>query len=203
MRPAKPEAAQVELNVNDQHGMLVLAEEEKNMDPITTSVIVSGLVQQAGFALFDGAKEYLLQRLGPSASPSETPRVAPLLDEYLEGVRADLQRVEQKLDEERIAKLYGALSQLRDASKSNAMTRQGLLDGALNKFHDIVQIPQRGKTDRRSNAELRSMAYMGCRHDFPLKSPLRRQRALGAVSSTQAALLLGSRGSTHADHFRS
>ena len=43
----------------------------------------------------------------------------------------------------------------------------------------------------------------GCRHVFPLKSPLRHQRALGEGRSTQAVLAANRSGSTLPGHFPS
>jgi len=75
------------------------------MDPVTTT-IVGWLIQPATSALFEGAKEYLLQRLGLKSPTPETP---PLLEEYLvelQHVREDLQHLKRSVDEERIAMLY-------------------------------------------------------------------------------------------------
>ncbi len=110
------------------------------------------LAKGAGNAAFVIAQQYLLKRLGFSSSGTATSDVKPLLDEYL-------QRLTRRLDEDRIAKLYGAFSKLEDASRSIAM--QGLLIEALDSFHEVAQIPQQGITGGRSNAELRCMAFLG------------------------------------------
>jgi hypothetical protein len=143
------------------------------MDPITLTV-VGWLVQPAAGTLFAVAKEYLSQSLGLSPSRSAASNIKPLLDEYL-------QHLTERLDEDRIAKLHGALSKLKDASRSVA--RQGLLIEALDSFHEIVQIPQQGTTRGRPNAELRCMAFVGMAATYNL---LRDQPELIAEKMVEA-----------------
>src|SRR2546421_4400414 len=122
------------------------------MDPATITTIVGWFAQPAAKALFTVAQTYVQQRLGLSSSSSSTPQVEPLLDKYL-------QKLTARLDEDRIAKLYGAFSRLTDAPKSVA--RQNLLYSALDGFHEVARIPQQGTTGNRPNAELRCMAFVG------------------------------------------
>ena len=143
------------------------------MDPVTVTA-VGWLVQPAAGALFTLAKDYLSQCLGLSPSRPVTPHIKPLLDEYL-------QRLTARLDEDRIAKLYGALSKLKDAAKSVA--RQGLLIEALDGFHEVAQIPQQGTTRGRTNAELRCMAFVGMAASYNL---LRDQPELIAEKMVEA-----------------
>ena len=156
------------------------------MEPVTLS-IVGWLVEPAASALFEGAKEYLLQRLGLSSPPPETP---PLLDKYLgdlQRLREDLRRLRQRIDEDRIAKLYGAFSKLKDAPQSAVM--QGLLVEALDNFHEIAQIPQEGMTGERTNAELRSMAFIGMAASYHLlhsQSDLVADKMIQAVEADAA-----------------
>lgn len=129
------------------------------MDPATIATIVGWFVQPAMSALFNGTQQYLLQRLGVSPSRSSTSDIKPLLDEYL-------QRLTARLDEDRIARLYGAFSKLKDAPKSSAMRE--LLIEALDGFHQVAQIPQQGTTRGRPNAELCCMAFVGMAASYNL-----------------------------------
>lgn len=63
------------------------------------------------------------------------------------------------LDEDRLAKLYGALSQLQETSRTAA--RQAYLANALNVFHETVSIPALGNTAEFQNRQLHSLAYLG------------------------------------------
>jgi hypothetical protein len=128
------------------------------MDPVTL-VVVGWLVQPAAGALFAVTQQYLLLRLGLSTSRSATSDIKPLLDEYLQHLTA-------RLDEDRIAKLYGAFSKLKDAPRSVAML--GLLIEALDGFHEVAQIPLQGTTRGRPNAELRCMAFLGMAASYNL-----------------------------------
>lgn len=121
------------------------------MDPLTAT-IVTGLIQQAGGAIFAVAQRYTMRRLGLDSSQSVSSDIKPLLDDYLQQLRG-------RLDEDRIAKLYGAFSKLMDAPRS--VVKQGLLIDALDKFHEVSQIPQQGITGDQSNAQLRCMAFVG------------------------------------------
>src|ERR1700740_1529052 len=99
------------------------------MDPISLT-IAGWLVAPAAKALFTVAQEYSLERLELKSTPVASPQIEPLLDEYL-------QRLTARLDEDRIAKLYGAFSKLKDAPRSVAM--HGLLIEALDSFHEVAQ----------------------------------------------------------------
>jgi predicted RNA-binding Zn-ribbon protein involved in translation (DUF1610 family) len=121
------------------------------MDPLTAT-IVTGLLQQAGGAIFAVAQRYTMRRLGLDSSQSAPSYIKPLLDDYLKQLKG-------RLDEDRIAKLYGAFSKLMDAPRS--VVKQGLLVDALDKFHEVSQIPQQGITGDQSNAQLRCMAFVG------------------------------------------
>lgn len=118
------------------------------MDPTTMLTILGWFTQPAAQALFTVAQTYVQQRLGLSSSLS--PEL--LLDKYL-------QKLIARLDEDRIAKLYGAFSKLRDAPKSVA--KQSLLSSALDGFHEVARIPEQGTTGNRPNTELRCMAFVG------------------------------------------
>jgi len=121
------------------------------MDPLSAS-IVTWLLQQAGGAIFAVAQRYTMRRLGLDSSPSAPSVIKPLLDDYLRYLKG-------RLDEDRIAKLYGAFSKLMDAPRS--VVKQGLLIEALDKFHEVSQIPQQGITGDQPNAQLRCMAFVG------------------------------------------
>lgn len=140
------------------------------MDPVTV-----WLGQQAAGAVFALAKDILLQRLGLSPSPSAASTMKPLLDEYFQGLRA-------RLDEDRIAKLRGAFSMLKDASKSVALQSQLFL--AVRDFQEIVGIPQQGATGGRPNAELRCMAFVGLAASYIKLVP--GERALIAAKMVEA-----------------
>ena len=108
------------------------------------------LLQQSGGLLFGLAQQFLAQRMGlTTSSPTIT---QPLLDEYLD-------RLKSRLDEDRISELFGALSQLRDASNSAARTE--LLSNAITAFNKITSMPRSGITGGHSNSELICIAYLG------------------------------------------
>jgi hypothetical protein len=142
--------------VDIEKAIISLKEGGKEMDPMT---IAGWFITPAASAFFEMAKQYLSQRLGFSSSVPET---RPLLDEYLvelQRVREDLRRLKASMDEDRIAMLYGALSQLKDASRSSAV--KDILVGTVQSFHQIARISSKGVTGKYKNAELRSMAFIG------------------------------------------
>jgi len=75
-----------------------------------------------------------------------------LLDEYMK-------RLHDRLDEDRLSKLYSAFSLLRDAPRTNI--KHELLLNALNNFHEISTVPLGGRTGSFSNNELRCLAHLG------------------------------------------
>jgi hypothetical protein len=102
------------------------------------------------------------------------------LDKYL-------QKLIARLDEDRIAKLYGAFSKLLDAPKSVA--RQNLLSSALDGFHEVARIPEQGMTGNRPNAELRCMAFVGMVASYTLlrdRIELIEEKMIEAVSADAA-----------------
>ena len=120
---------------------------------IITATIVTGLIQKAGGAIFAIAQQHIVRRLGlDSSQPPDSDDIEPSLHDYL-------QQLKDRLDEDRIAKLHGAFSKLVDASQS--VVKQGLLVEALDKFHEVSQIPQQGVTGGQTNAALRCMAFVG------------------------------------------
>jgi hypothetical protein len=122
------------------------------MDPLTAT-IVPWLLQKAGGAIFAIAQQHIMRRLGlDSSQPPDSEGTEPSLHDYL-------RQLKDRLDEDRIAKLYGAFSKLVDASQS--VVKQGLLVEALDKFHEVSQIPQQGVTGGQTNAALRCMAFVG------------------------------------------
>jgi hypothetical protein len=121
------------------------------MDPATITTIVGWFAQPAAKALFTVAQNYVQQRLGLNSSSSPASQGEALLDKYLQQLIA-------RLDEDRIAKLYGAFSKLKDAARS--LNKQSLLNSALGDFHEVARIPEEGTTGNRPNAELRCMAFI-------------------------------------------
>lgn len=147
------------------------------MDPATIATIVSWFAQPAAQALFTIAQTAVQQRLGLSSSSDPASQGEPLLEKYL-------QKLIARLDEDRIAKLYGAFSKLRDASKS--VTRQSLLSLALDGFHEIARIPEQGMTGNQPNAELRCMAFVGMVASYTLlhdRRELIEEKMIEAVSA--------------------
>jgi len=124
------------------------------MDPLIVT-IVGWMVQPAASDLLHTAQQYMLRHCGLSPSRSSPPDGKPLLDEYLQKLRA-------RLDEGRTRELYGALSNLKDAPKQELLTK--VLPG----FHRVAQIPQQGATGGRPNAELRCMAFVGMASSYNL-----------------------------------
>lgn len=121
------------------------------MDPIILSAS-TWLLQQAGGVLFALAQQYLSEKMGLGSSQQTRSAMRSLLDEYL-------QRLTARLDEDRIARLYGAFTNLKVAP--NTAAKDGLLVEALDRFHEIAHLPEQGTTGERSNAELRCLAFLG------------------------------------------
>ena len=150
------------------------------MDPATIATIVGWFAQPAAQSLFTVAQTYVQQRLGLSSSSSPVSQVEPLLDKYLQQLIA-------RLDEDRIAKLYGAFSKLLDAPKSVA--KQSLLSSALDGFHEVARIPEQGTTGDHPNVELRCMAFVGMVASYTLlqdRIELIEEKMIEAVSADAA-----------------
>jgi hypothetical protein len=64
-----------------------------------------------------------------------------------------------KLDQNRLALLKGAFSQVKTARLTNA--KESFLAHALNTFHTIANLPEQGETGTWRNAELRCVAFLG------------------------------------------
>src|SRR5262249_55327530 len=99
------------------------------MDPLIVGA-ATWLLNQGGDKvagkLFDLATTHLLEKMGFRASPNTIEQMQSLLDQYMQQLTA-------RLDEDRIASLYGALSQLKDAQ--HTVAQQGYLTQALSTFH--------------------------------------------------------------------
>jgi hypothetical protein len=150
------------------------------MDPAIIATIVGWFAQPAAQALFTVAQNYVQQRLGLNPSSSPVSQVEPLLDKYLQQLIA-------RLDENRIAKLYGAFSKLKDATRS--LNKQSLLASALGDFHEVARIPEEGTTGNRPNAELRCMAFVGMVASYTLlrdRTELIEEKMIEAVSADAA-----------------
>jgi|SRR6266705_3598799 len=81
------------------------------MDPWTATIVI-GLIQKAGGAIFAIAQQHIMRRLGlDSSQPKPSDDIQPLLQGYL-------QQLKGRLDEDRIAKLYGAFSKLTEIGKT-------------------------------------------------------------------------------------
>ncbi len=99
----------------------------------------------------------LLQKiLDEAGAQKETPLTAAgvrkVLDDYI-------QRLMERLDEERLRQLGGGLTQLKDASRSQA--RAALATQALQSFHEIAALPRDGRTATFDNRVLICLAYLG------------------------------------------
>jgi hypothetical protein len=150
------------------------------MDAATIATIVGWFAQPAGQAIFTVAQNYVQQRLGLNSSSSPTSQVEPLLDKYLQQLIA-------RLDEDRIAKLHGAFSKLKDAARS--LNKQSLLNSALGDFHEVARIPEEGTTGNRPNAELRCMAFIGMVASYTLlrdRTELIEEKMIEAVAADAA-----------------
>ncbi len=147
------------------------------MDPATITTIVGWFAQPAAKALFTVAQNYVQQRLGLNSSSSPASQGEALLDKYL-------QKLIARLDEDRIAKLYGAFSKLKDAARS--LNKQSLLNSALGDFHEVARIPEEGTTGNRPNAELRCMAFIGMVASYTLlrdQTELIEEKMIEAVAA--------------------
>lgn len=150
------------------------------MDPATVVTIIGWFAQPAAQALFTVAQNYVQQRLGLNSSSSPASQGEALLDKYL-------QKLIARLDEDRIAKLYGAFSKLKDATRS--LNKQSLLNSALGDFHEVARIPEEGITGNRPNAELRCMAFIGMVASYILlrdRTELIEEKMIEAVAADAA-----------------
>ncbi len=115
------------------------------------SPVVIWFMHQSGGTLFSLAQQFLSDRMGFGSLTSSKAR--SLLDEYI-------QKLEAKIDEDRISKLHGALSQLQDAFKTRIAKKELLLQ-ALNSFQILANLPVQGTTGGYRNAQLSCLAYLG------------------------------------------
>ena len=68
------------------------------------------LLGQVGSSLFSSAKQQLMKHMGLSSPSLTSSEAKSLLNIYFEGLT-------KRLDEDRVAKLWGAFSQLKDAPR--------------------------------------------------------------------------------------
>lgn len=121
------------------------------MDPIVLAA-AKGLLQLTAGSIFDLALNNLLEHMGIRAPLLTSPKARLLLDEYL-------QRLGARLDEDRIAKLHGALQAVKEASKTAA--KPAILANAMSIFYQITHLPAQGTTGGQPNAQLRCLAFLG------------------------------------------
>ena len=138
-------------------------------DPVTI-----WLIKQGGGVLFSLAHQYLSNSMG--LGPLTSPGARSLLDEYI-------QRLEAKIDEDRIGRLYGALRQLQDALKTR-IAKKELLIHAIDSFQVLAQLPEQGMTGKYTNAYLTCLAYLGMAASYIAlddKPELIAEKMIGAV----------------------
>ncbi len=134
-------------------------------------------LQRAGGSLFDLAQNNLLEHMGIKAPSLTAPKARLLLDEYLQRLRA-------RLDEDRIAKLYGALQAVKEASKTGA--KQGILANAFTIFYEVVNLPKQGTTGEQPNVQLRCLAFLGMAAAHALLNDSPELIAVKMVEAVQA-----------------
>jgi len=121
------------------------------------------LAQSAGF-LFSTVTRKLSEGMGLSPRPLSADDVDVLLDRYFHQFEERLaQRLIDRMDEDRLATLNGAIKQIKAAAAMTGLTelKKGYLIGSSNKFFDITSLPPQGRTGGFANAELICLAYLG------------------------------------------
>ena len=101
------------------------------------SVLVSAalwLAKESAGRLLDLGKDYLENRMGTGKLHPQSPDKKSSLDNYIDGLT-------HRLDTVLTVKLYGALSQLRDAGR--AVSPNDLLNQALISFHEVANYPMK------------------------------------------------------------
>ena len=129
------------------------------MEPVTVAVTVvaTWLVKDSAKKVYDENVKRLHHRMG--LVPESTHELRSILDDYMGKLDKDLKQIKERLDEDRLAKLYGGFEQLKDASKTKA--KDDFLKHALNNFYTIASIPPGKSTGSFSNNQLRSLAFLG------------------------------------------
>jgi hypothetical protein len=108
--------------------------------------------EETGKELLKESVYYLLYAVGVIEPSLTATDVRVLLEEFL-------MRLKARLDEDRLAKMYGAFSQLRDAERTAFRTEY--LASALNAFHVVASLPRSGMTGGFDNRQLRCLAFLG------------------------------------------
>lgn len=114
------------------------------MDPLSAGA-VSWLLNQSMASLFDAAKNTLLAGMGliSTVKPLTRGEAQTLLDQYVRRLEQEIKKANDKLDQDRLALLKGAFSQVSRAPYTKA--RANLLANALNTFHTIAGLPHKGR----------------------------------------------------------
>lgn len=118
--------------------------------------IIGWLALQAGKLVYEESLNMLYRNLG-LVSDGQTD-LRPL-DKYLRELHEELSRIRDRIDEDRLAKLYSGFSQLRGATKRSG--KNAYLAHALDRFYEIAAIPELGRTGQFSNKELQCLAFLG------------------------------------------
>ncbi len=146
------------------------------MGPIVY-VAANWLLQQTAGSLFSLALNNLLEHMGIKTPSLTSPKARLLLDEYL-------QQLSARLDEDRIAKLYGALQAVKEASKT--AVKQAILANSLSIFYEIINLPTQGTTGGQANAQLRCLAFLGIAVAYALLNDPPESIATKMVEAIQA-----------------
>lgn len=156
---------------------------------MVSATVVEWFLMQGGGALLDLAQQQLLHRTGLGSSQLTSSEARLLFEEYT-------QRLENKLDEDRLVYLNKGWLQLEEAYKvGTEILRNDLLNQALNSFLTIAGYPPEGKTAGFTNAALISMAYIGMAQVYIARGDRQNtaEKILCAVyaDSNEAAQALG------------
>ncbi len=104
-------------------------------------------------------KEDIFGKMKKGETPLTASSARAMLDDYISRIDNKINKVIEKLDEQRLGQLLSGLSQLRDSVRTSL--GRHILTNALDNFHKIISIPPHGRTGGFKNGELRSLAFLG------------------------------------------
>lgn len=153
------------------------------MEPI--SVAVTWLLGRAGEKFFETALDWLLAHIGLQ-TPAASMRIGDvsLLERSIERIERELLLIHDKIDEDRLARLKAAFSQLGDAHRTTL--QREFLAQAHDSFRLLTYLPEWGMTGKWRNGELRCLAFLGIAAAHQMLHDPRQLIAENLVGAIQA-----------------
>lgn len=124
-----------------------------------TLVAAQWLLTNVGLPVLKAGIDQLMGQMGMKDPPVDATNAQRLVEVYIQQLDEHIQRIESKIDEDRLAKLLAALKQVSEAHKTNA--EREYLTNALYAFNVVTNYPGQGTTGGYTNAQLRCVAFLG------------------------------------------